>query len=76
MFGGKVIKCFAEVNRYEFSGHNSRKELFEILDKVKGNPHVLTVHGDNHSCTKFAEEINEKYGFKAHAPDPAEVTSI
>ena len=75
-FGGKIIKCFAEVKRFEFSGHNSRKELFEILDKVKGNPHVLTVHGDNHSCTKFAEEINEKYGFKAHAPDPAEVTTI
>ena len=63
-FAGKTIKCLAEINRYEFSGHNSRKELFEILDKVKGNPNVLTVHGDNQSCTKFAEEISEKYGFK------------
>lgn len=75
-FGGNTIKCLAEINRFEFSGHNSRKELFEILDKVKGNPSVLTVHGDNIACTKFAEEINEKYGFKAHAPDPAEVTTV
>ncbi len=75
-FGGKSIKCLAEINRFEFSGHNSRKELFEILDKVKGNPNVLTVHGDNHSCTKFAEEINEKYGFKAHAPDSGEIATI
>jgi putative mRNA 3-end processing factor len=58
IFGGKSIKCLAEINRFEFSGHNSRKELFEILDKVKGNPNVLTIHGDNQSCTKFAEEIN------------------
>ena len=75
-FGGNTIKCLAEINRFEFSGHNSRKELFEILDKVKGNPSVLTVHGDNIACTKFAEEINEKYGFKAHAPDAAEVTIV
>lgn len=75
-FGGNTIKCLAEINRFEFSGHNSRKELFEILDKVKGNPSVLTVHGDNIACTKFAEEINEKYGFKASAPDAAEVTTV
>ena len=50
-FGGKTVKCFAEIKKFEFSGHNSRKELFEILDKVKGNPNVLTVHGDNQSCT-------------------------
>lgn len=75
-YGGKTIKCFADVKRYEFSGHNSRKELFEILDKVKGNPQVLTVHGDSQSCTKFAEEITEKYGFKSHAPDAGEVTTV
>ncbi|HLL60917.1 MAG TPA: MBL fold metallo-hydrolase [Candidatus Nitrosocosmicus sp.] len=75
-FGGNTIKCLAEINRFEFSGHNSRKELFEILDKVKGNTSVLTVHGDNIACTKFAEEINEKYGFNAHAPDAAEVTTV
>lgn len=66
----------AEVNRFDFSGHNSRSELFEILDKVKGNPQVLTVHGDNLSCTKFAEEIVEKYGYKAHAPDTGEITTV
>ncbi|MBA3750144.1 MAG: MBL fold metallo-hydrolase [Nitrosopumilus sp.] len=75
-FGGRTIKCLAEVNKLEFSGHNSRKELFEILDKVKGNPNILTVHGDNYACTKFAEEINEKYSFKAHAPDTGEVTTV
>ncbi|HEY5631085.1 MAG TPA: MBL fold metallo-hydrolase RNA specificity domain-containing protein [Nitrososphaeraceae archaeon] len=73
---GKVRKCLADVRRFEFSGHNSRSELFEILDRIKGNPKVLTVHGDESSCTKFAEQIREKYGYDAKAPDTGEVIEI
>jgi putative mRNA 3-end processing factor len=73
---GKVRKCLADVKRFEFSGHNSRSELFEILDRIKGNPKILTVHGDESSCTKFAEEIRKKYGYDARAPDTGEVIEI
>jgi putative mRNA 3-end processing factor len=73
---GKIKKCYADVKRFEFSGHNSRHELFEILDRVQGNPKVLTVHGDGPSCVKFAEEIKEKYGFDAHAPDQGETIDV
>jgi putative mRNA 3-end processing factor len=73
---GKVRKCLADVRRFEFSGHNSRSELFEILDRIKGNPKILTVHGDESSCTKFAEEIRKKYGYDARAPDTGEVIEI
>ena len=73
---GKVRKCLADVKRFEFSGHNSRSELFEILDRIKGNPKVLTVHGDESSCTKFAEQIREKYGYDAKAPNTGEVIEI
>ena len=69
IFDGRVRKCLADVKRFEFSGHNSRSELFEILDRINGNPKVLTVHGDGLSCTKFAEEIRQKYGYDAKAPD-------
>jgi len=75
-FDGKVRKCYADVKKFEFSGHNSRSELFEILDRVKGNPKVLTVHGDGPSCAKFAEEIREKYGYDARAPDQGEVVEV
>ena len=75
-YDGKMRKCLAEVNRFEFSGHNSRSELFEILDKIKGNPEVLAIHGDGKSCTKFAEEIQDKYGFKAKAPSQGDVIEI
>jgi putative mRNA 3-end processing factor len=73
---GKMRKCLADVKRFEFSGHNSRTELFEILDRVRGDPKVLTVHGDGQSCTKFAEEIKEKYGFDAMAPDAGAVVEV
>jgi putative mRNA 3-end processing factor len=73
IFDGRERKCLADVKRFEFSGHNSRSELFEILDRVKGNPKVLTVHGDGPSCTKFAEEISEKYGYEAKAPNAGEL---
>jgi putative mRNA 3-end processing factor len=75
-YNGKTKKSLAEVKHYEFSGHSSRTELFEILSKIKGNPRVLTVHGDDMSCTKFASEIKEKYGFDAIAPDNGQIVEL
>ena len=75
-YNGKTKKSLAEVKHYEFSGHSSRTELFEIVDKIKGNPKVLTVHGDDLSCTKFAAEIKEKYGFDAIAPDNGQIVEV
>ncbi|WP_337861759.1 MBL fold metallo-hydrolase RNA specificity domain-containing protein [Nitrososphaera sp.] len=75
-FDGRMHKCYADVKRFEFSGHNSRHELFEILDRVKGNPKVLCVHGDGPSCTRFAEEIREKYGYEAQAPEQGQVVEV
>jgi putative mRNA 3-end processing factor len=73
---GKIKKSLAEVKQFDFSGHNSRDELFEILDGIKGNPKVLTVHGDGNSCIKFAEEITEKYGFDAVAPNSGDTFKV
>ncbi len=75
-YDGRERKCLADVKRFEFSGHNSRSELFEILEHIKGNPKVLTVHGDAPSCTKFAEEIKLKYGYESKAPDTGEFIEI
>ena len=73
---GEYNKCLAQVKRFEFSGHNSRDELFEILDRIKGNPKVLTIHGDDNSCVKFAKEIREKYGYDAIAPNIGDIFEI
>lgn len=73
---GKDLRVAAEVKQFEFSGHADRNELFEIIEKIRGNPKVLTVHGDSESCKKFAQEIHEKFGFDTHAPDVNEIITI
>jgi len=75
-YDGKSKKSLAEINHFEFSGHSSRTELLEILNKIKGNPEVFTVHGDDMSCIKFANEIEEKYGFHAIAPDNGQIVEV
>lgn len=75
-YDGKSKKSLAEVNHFEFSGHSSRTELLEILNKIKGNPEVFTVHGDDMSCVKFASEIKEKYGYDAIAPDNGQIVEV
>ncbi len=65
---GKDLKVQAEVKQFQFSGHADKKELFDMIKKIKGNPKVWTVHGDSESCKLFAQEIHEKFGFETHAP--------
>ncbi len=73
---GKEFKAEAEVRQFEFSGHADKTSLFDMIKKIKGSPKVLTIHGDNESCTKFAEEIHEKFGLDAHAPNIGDIISV
>jgi putative mRNA 3-end processing factor len=73
---GKEVKAEADVRQFEFSGHVDRSGLFEMIKKIKGNPKVLTVHGDKDSCAKFAEEIHERFGFDAQAPKAGEIITV
>jgi putative mRNA 3-end processing factor len=73
---GKDLNVTAEVKQFQFSGHADKKELFEMMKKIKGNPKVLTVHGDSESCDLFAQEIHEKFGFEAHAPAVDETITV
>jgi putative mRNA 3-end processing factor len=73
---GKDLNVAAEVKQFQFSGHADRRELFEVVERIRGNPKVLTVHGDTESCEKFAQEIHEKFGLEAHAPAVNEIISI
>jgi len=50
--------------------------LFDVIKKIKGNPKVLTVHGDMESCKKFSQEIHDQFGLDAHAPLVNEIISI
>ena len=73
---GKEMNVRAEVKQFEFSGHADRNELFEMIKRIKGNPRVLTVHGDSESCNTFANEIHERFGLDAYAPKVNETITI
>ena len=73
---GKELNVAAEVKQFQFSGHADRQELFDIIKQIRGNPKILTVHGDRESCEKFSNEIKEQFGFDSHAPSVNEVISI
>lgn len=73
---GHELKVSAVVRQFQFSGHADRNDLFDLIKNIKGNPKVLTVHGDDESCTKFAEEIHEKFGLEAHSPKVDETISV
>jgi len=73
---GHDLKVAAEVKQFQFSGHADRNDLFDLIKNIKGNPKVLTVHGDDESCTKFAEEIHEKFGLEAYSPKVDETISV
>ena len=73
---GKEMNVKAEVKQFEFSGHADRNELFDMIKSIKGNPKVLTVHGDSESCDKFAQEIHEKFGLEAFAPAVNETINV
>ncbi|MGQ0606214.1 MAG: MBL fold metallo-hydrolase [Candidatus Nitrosotenuis sp.] len=73
---GKERKAEAQVRQFEFSGHSDRNGLFDLIKSIKGNPKVLTVHGDGNSCTRFAQEINEKFGFDARAPMMGDIITV
>ncbi len=73
---GKDLNVTAEVKQFEFSGHADRNELFDMIKKIRGDPKVLTVHGDSESCSMFAQEIHEKFGLEACAPAVNETTTV
>ncbi|MDG7054746.1 MAG: MBL fold metallo-hydrolase, partial [Nitrososphaerota archaeon] len=73
---GHELKVSAVVRQFQFSGHADRNDLFDLIKNIKGNPKVLTVHGDDESCTKFAEEIHEKFGLEAYSPKVDETISV
>ena len=73
---GRDLKVSAEVRQFEFSGHADKNELFNLIKNIEGNPKVLTVHGDDESCTKFAQEIHEKLGLEAYSPKVDELIKV
>jgi putative mRNA 3-end processing factor len=70
----KKVKC--QVRQFDFSSHSGRGELLDMFKKLKGNPKVLTVHGEEDVCVSFSKELQRDYGLEASAPNTGETYHI
>ncbi len=73
---GKAREVQAKVKQFDFSSHSGRKELHDMVKSLKGDPLIITVHGDEESCQTFAGNIQEKIGFSAVSPEAGDVFKV
>jgi len=71
-YDGVKIKPKAPWSYLDFSAHAGRRELFEMVEKLKPKK-VFCMHGD--TCEKFADEL-AVMGFDSHAPKLGETVQI
>jgi len=73
---GKTRDVQSEVKHFDFSSHCGRRELHELVKSLKGNPLILTVHGDEESCKTLANDIKEEIGLPAVSPQAGDIFKI
>jgi len=67
-FGKKVEKVKSRVEWFDFSSHCGRKELLEIIGKMKKDTKVILVHGEEGDIEKLGEEIVEEFKLEVIIP--------
>ena len=76
LINGKKVKVKCDVEKFDFSSHSGQKELFDMFNKIQGNPKVLTIHGENQSCLDLASDIKKKFGWSVIAPKPGQTIEL
>jgi len=72
IINGKPKKVKAEVRHFDFSSHSGKKELFDMFRRIKGDPKIYPVHGEEKNCIYFAEELKTELGLDAVVPKTGE----
>ena len=52
---GKLKKIKGKFEHFNFSSHSGSKQLFEMIDGIKGNPTIVAVHAEEEQATSFVE---------------------
>ena len=66
---GKLKKIKGKFEHFNFSSHSGSKQLFEMIDGIKGNPTIVAVHGEEEQATSFVQKVQKDYGYDAIAPE-------
>jgi len=73
---GKMKKIKASVGHFDFSSHCGASELKETVKKLRGNPEIYTIHGEEENCQQFAKWVKKELGLKAKAPKTGDTFKI
>ncbi|MFX1563493.1 MAG: MBL fold metallo-hydrolase [Promethearchaeota archaeon] len=72
----RQIRVKAKVDSFDFSCHVGRSQVLEFLRNVKGDPTILTMHGDPKSCQSLASTLHTMHGFNATSPFEGQVLKL
>ena len=59
-FNGKVVEVKAQVEQFDFSAHNGRGELIDILKKMHNPQKIILIHGEEKHLNDFVEEVSNE----------------
>lgn len=75
--GKRYTRVRADVQRFDFSSHLGKTELFNFFrQKVKGSPKVIVVHGEKEYSEGFAETLRKEMGLDASVPKVGEEIEV
>lgn len=72
----RIVPVKAQVESYNFSCHVDRQNVLNFLRQTRGNPQILTMHGDAVACENLAHTIRDRFGFDAVAATSGQTLTV
>ena len=73
---GKIINVRAQIKKFDFSSHSGNKELMDMFKKIKGEPLIIPIHGEEKQSLDLADEIQSTLNNKVIVPNLGEEIEI
>jgi putative mRNA 3-end processing factor len=73
---GKIVNVRAQIKKFDFSSHSGNKELMDMFKKIKGEPLIIPIHGEEKQSLDLADEIQSTLNNKVIVPNLGEEIEI
>ena len=73
---GKIVNVRAQIKKFDFSSHSGNKELMDMFKKIKGDPLIIPIHGEEKQSLDLADEIQSTLNNKVIVPNLGEEIEI
>jgi len=66
--GDREEEVKARVRRFDFSSHAGMTQLHDFLKRLRGEPKIYVIHGEEENCKALVDWTVEELGLEAQAP--------